>query len=68
MTCHLLKHEQELIHSADPQSRPVVIIVFARDVRPYVSPHFSKCFKTKQLLNENSDHFSQYCGSGRADH
>ena len=35
-----------LIHSANPQSRPVGIIVFAHVVRSYVStsvrPHFSK--------------------------
>ena len=33
---------QQLIHSADPQSRPVVIIVFAHVVRSYVHPRFSK--------------------------
>ena len=32
-----------LIHSADPQSRPVVIIVFI--VRTYVRPHFSNIAK-----------------------
>ena len=36
----------KLIHEADPQSRPVVIIVFAHVVRLYVRtsvhPHFSK--------------------------
>ena len=35
-----------LIHEADPQSRPVVTIVFAHVIRsyvcPYVRPHFSK--------------------------
>ena len=29
----------ELIHEADPLSRPVMIIVFAHDVRSYVSPY-----------------------------
>ena len=46
----------ELIHSADPQSRPwprpVLIIVFAHvvrpSVRPSVHPHFSKSSQTKQ--------------------
>ena len=37
---------KELIHEADPQSRPLVIIVFAYVVRTYVRPyvrlHFSK--------------------------
>ena len=42
------EHSKELIHSADPQSRPVVIIAFAHVVRSYirpyvhVRPHFSK--------------------------
>ena len=39
-------HVFKLIHSADSQSRPVVIIIFAHVVRayvrPYVHPHFSK--------------------------
>ena len=33
---------KQLIQSADPQSRPVVIIVFAHLVRSSVRPHFSK--------------------------
>ena len=33
-----------LIHSTNPQSRPVVIIVFSH-VRPYVHPHFSNIAK-----------------------
>ena len=39
-----------LIHSADPQSRSVGIIVFAH-VRPSVRPLFSKSSKTKQSEN-----------------
>ena len=31
-----------LIHEADPQSRPVVIIMFAHVVRSSVRPHFLK--------------------------
>ena len=31
-----------LIHSADPQSRSVVITIFTYVVRPSVGPHFSK--------------------------
>ena len=38
-----------LIHSADPQSRPVVIIVFIHVVRTCVRPHFSKSTKTNQI-------------------
>ena len=37
-----------LIHSADPQSRPVVIIASAHVVHPSVRPHFSKSSKTNQ--------------------
>ena len=37
-SCGCLKHAQFLIHSANPQSRPVVIIVFAHVVSPYVRP------------------------------
>ena len=33
---------QILIHEANTQSRPVVIIVFAHVVRSSVRPHFSK--------------------------
>ena len=43
-----------LIHSAAPQSRPVVIIVFTHVVRPYLRPHFSKSNKTKQISSENN--------------
>ena len=35
-------NDQKLIHEADPQTRPVVIIVYAHVARPSVSPHFSK--------------------------
>ena len=44
-----------LIHSAEPQSRPIVISVFAHVVRFYVRPQFSKSrknitnFKRKQF-------------------
>ena len=34
-----------LIHKAGPQSRPVVITIFARGVCPSVRPHFSKSHK-----------------------
>ena len=34
-----------LIHSANPQSRPVVITVFAHAVRPSIRPHFSNLAK-----------------------
>ena len=60
-----------LIHDADPQSRPVVIIVFAHvfrsyvrpSVRPSVCPHFSKQnkFQTEAM-------FATGCGYGRVDH
>ena len=46
----------KLIHEADPQSRPVVLIVFAHVVRPYVRPsvrpHFSKQnkFQAKTMI------------------
>ena len=56
----------QLIHSADQRSRQVVIIVFARVVRPSVRPHFSKSSKTKQ--SENNVHCRRDCGSGRVDH
>ena len=36
---------QLLIHSANPQSQPVVIIVVRPFVRPYVHPHFSNLAK-----------------------
>ena len=53
-----MKKEFWLIHSADPQSRPVVIIVFAHVVRT-PSIHFSKSnktnFKRKQCLFTTGD-------------
>ena len=42
---HLMFEKKELIHSADPQSPPVVIIIFAHVVRPSVRPHFSNLAK-----------------------
>ena len=51
-----------LIHSADPQSRPAVIIVFAHVVRP------SPLFKTKQISSRNKVRYWRDCGSGRVDH
>ena len=56
-----------LIHSTDPRSRPVVIIVCAHVVRPYVRPHFLKSSKTKQISSENNVHYWRDCGSGRVD-
>ena len=43
-----MSNQSFLIHSANPQPRPVGIIVFAHVVYPYVRPHFSKSSKTKQ--------------------
>ena len=43
-----------LIHSAVPQSRPVLISVFTHVVRTYVRLHFSKSTKTKQISSENT--------------
>ena len=54
-----------LIHSADPQSRPVVVIIFAHVVRPSVHPHFLNL--TKQTT-ENNGRYWRDCGSGRLDH
>ena len=42
-----------LIHSADPQSRPVVITIFTH----VVLPHFSQSRKTKHHSSENSDRY-----------
>ena len=59
----------KLIHSADPQSRTVVIIIFAHvSVRPSVRPHFSKYRKTKQTSFENIDRYLWGSRSGRVDH
>ena len=49
-----------LIHSADPQSRPVGIIVSEHVV------HFSKSSKAKQ--SENNAHYWRDCWYGRVDH
>ena len=53
-----------LIHEADPQSRPVVITIFARVVCPSVLPLFSKSHNTKQSSSENGDQYWQDCGFG----
>ena len=37
-----------LIHTANPQPRSVVIIIFTRFICPNIHPHFSKYRKTKQ--------------------
>ena len=64
------KGKRRLIHSADPQSRQVGIIVFAHVVRLYfrssVRPHCSKSRKTKQ--SDNNVRYWGDCGSGRVDH
>ena len=39
----------ELIHSANPQSMPVGIIIFAHVVRQSVGPHFSKLVKQNKV-------------------
>ena len=55
-----------LIHSADPQSRPIGIIVFTHVVRTSVRPNFTKSSITKQ--SENNVRYWRDCGSGRVDH
>ena len=59
MTCKVI-----LIHEADPQSRPVVIIVFCT-CRPSVRQHFSKQnkFQAKTMF-----YYWQDCGSDLVDH
>ena len=57
-----------LIHSADPESRTVVIIVVVHIVRSSVRPHISKSSKAKQITSENNIHYWRDCGSGRVDH
>ena len=57
-----------LIHLADSQSRPVVIIVFTHVVSKSVRSHFSNSGKTKQISSENSVHYCRHCGSGPVDH
>ena len=58
-----------LIHSADPQSRPVGIIFFTPVVRTSVrtSPLF-KSRNTKQILSENNVHYWWDYVSGWVDH
>ena len=51
--CSLGKKLEKLIQSADPQSRPVVIPIFASGVCTSVR-HFSKSIKTYQFSSENS--------------
>ena len=46
-----------LIHSANPQPRPVVIIVFTHIVRTSVRPHFSNSNKTKQFSSGSNVHY-----------
>ena len=48
-----------MIHEADPQSRPVVIIVFAQV--------FRLSHNTKQISSENNVPYWRDCGSGRVD-
>ena len=55
-----------LIHEADPQSRPVVIIVFAHVVRPSVRR--PPLFNTKQISSEIKVRYWRDCGSGWVDH
>ena len=57
-----------LIHSANPQLRPVVIIVFAHVVRTYVLTYFSKSSQSKPVSSENNVHYWRDCGYGRVDH
>ena len=52
-----------LIHSANPQFRMVVIIVFSHAVRPSLF----KSSKTKQLKIMVATYWRD-CGSGRVDH
>ena len=52
-----------LIHSAYPQSRPIVIIVFAHVVRPYSYVHtFQNLAKQKQISSENNAHYWRVVG------
>ena len=54
-----------MIHLADPQTRPVVTIVFTH-VRKY--GRVSKSSKRKQISSESNVHYWQEFGSGRVDH
>ena len=51
---------KHLIHSVDPQSWPVVIIVLTQ--------YHPSVLERKQISSENSDRYQQDCGSGRGDH
>ena len=56
----------KLIHSAAPQARPIVIIVFTHIVRPST---LSKSNKTKQVSTENNVvHYWRDCESDLVDH
>ena len=57
-----------LIHLADPESWPVVIIIFGYTYCPSVRPHFSKYSKTKHVSSKNNVDDWRYCGSDRVDH
>ena len=52
---NLLLYVLFVIHMADPQLRPVVIIVFAHVARPYVRPQFSKSSKTMLVTGDTVD-------------
>ena len=59
----------QLIHSAAPQSWPVVIIIFTHVVHSSVSrPLIFKASKTKQISSKNNINYWWDCGSGRVDH
>ena len=62
VTLILLQIIYKLIHSANPQSLPVGIVVFEH----VVCPQFSKSSKTKQ--SKNNVRYWRDCGSGRVDH
>ena len=46
-----------LIHEANPQSLPIVFIVFANDRPSVPNGHFSKYSKTKQISSKNNVHY-----------
>ena len=56
-----------LIHSAYPQSRLGVIIVFTHVICTYVRPDISISRKAKQISSENNICYCFDCGSGRGD-
>ena len=55
------------IHSAGPQSQPVVITIFTLGLSIHLSSLFKSC-KTKQVSSENNDRYWRVYGSGRGDH